>query len=179
MIITISGLHGTGKSTIGKLMAEKLGIEYYSTGQAFRDLAQKMNMTLAEFTEYVEKNPEIDKKLDNKIIEIAQKGSVIIDSQLSGYILKTYSDFNILLTCSLETRVKRMVQRDSSNYEEKVKETKIREKSELERFKQLYNIDLSNKQELNQIYDLIIDTENLTVEEILKKILLRLEEVFK
>ncbi len=179
MIITISGLHGTGKSTIGKLIAEKLGIEYYSTGRAFRDLAQEMNMTLAEFTEYAEKNPEIDKKLDNRIIEIAQKGNVIIDSQLSGYILKTLSDFNILLTGSLETRVKRMAQRDGHNYEEKIKETKMREKSELERFKQLYNIDLHNQRELNQIYDLIINTENLTVEEILTKILLRLEEVFK
>ena len=177
MIITISGLHGTGKSTIGKLIAEKLGVQYYSTGQAFRDLAQDMNMTLAEFTEFVEKNPEIDKKLDDKIIEIAQKGNIIIDSQLSGYILKALADFNILLTCPLETRVKRIAQRDGSNYEEKIKETMMREKSELERFKQLYDIDLSNQEELNQIYDLIINTENLTVEEILKKILLILEKV--
>ncbi|MFW9880869.1 MAG: (d)CMP kinase [Candidatus Thorarchaeota archaeon] len=178
MIITISGLHGTGKSTIGKLIAKKLGIEYYSTGQAFRDLAQEMNMTLAEFTEYVEKNPEIDKKLDKKIIEIAQKGNVIVDSQLSGYILRTFSDFNILLTCPLEIRVKRMVQRDRSHFEEKLKETKMREKSELERFKQLYNIDLSNQKELKQIYDLIVNTENLTIEEVLIKILKRLKKVF-
>jgi len=177
MIITISGLHGTGKSTIGKLIAEKLDIQYYSTGQVFRDLAQEMNMTLEEFTGYVEKNLEIDKKLDNKIIEIAQKGNIIIDSQLSGYILKSLADFNILLTCPLETRVKRMVQRDNTNYEEKIKETKLREKSELERFKHLYDIDLSNLDEINQIFDLIINTENLSVEEILKKILLRLEKV--
>ena len=41
MIITISGLHGTGKSTIGKKLAENLGIRYYSTGQAFRELANE------------------------------------------------------------------------------------------------------------------------------------------
>ncbi|UCC20760.1 MAG: AAA family ATPase [Promethearchaeota archaeon] len=179
MIITISGLHGTGKSTIGKLIAEKMGIKYYSTGQAFRDLAQEMKMTLAEFTKYVERNPEIDKKLDNRIIEIAKKGNVIIDSQLSGYLLKDFSDFNILLTCPLETRVKRMIQRDNSDYEEKIKETKMREKSELERFKLLYNIDLSNQQELYQIYDLIINTESLSVEEIFKEIILKLEKVIK
>lgn len=175
MIITISGLHGTGKSTIGKLIAQKLRIQYYSTGQAFRDLAQEMNMTLEEFTEYVEKNPEIDRKLDTKIIEIAQKGNVIIDSQLSSYILKSIADFKILLTCPIETRVKRMMERDDTNFEDKLKETQLREKSELERFKSLYHIDLSDHEKSDLIYDLVINTENLTVEEILEKILTALE----
>ncbi|MFX1327375.1 MAG: (d)CMP kinase [Promethearchaeota archaeon] len=177
MIITISGLHGSGKSTIGKLIAKKLKIQYYSTGEIFRDLANEMNMTLEEFTDYVEKNPKIDQKLDNKLIEISQKGNIIIDSQLSGYILKSIADFKILLTCPLEIRVKRMAERDNISYEEKLNETRIREKSELERFKQLYNIDLSNENEKNKIYDLIIDTENLTVEEILAKILSNLKKV--
>jgi cytidylate kinase len=176
MIITISGLHGTGKSTIAKLIAEKLRIKYYSTGQIFRDLAIEMNMNLEEFTKYVEENPEIDKKLDNKIIEIAQKGNIIIDSQLSGYILKAIADFKILLTCSLETRIKRMSDRDNNTYEEKVKETLTREKSELERFKRLYDIDLNNKEELNKLYDIIIDTEKLSVEEILEQILSFIEK---
>lgn len=175
MIITISGLHGTGKSTIGKLIAQKLKFHYYSTGQAFRDLAQEMNMTLEEFTEYVEKNPEIDKKLDSKIIEIAQKGNIIIDSQLSAYILKSIADFKILLICPIETRVKRMAERDNTNFDDKLKETALREKSELERFKSLYQIDLSDFEKSGLIYDLVINTENLTVEEILQKILVALE----
>ncbi len=175
MILSISGLHGTGKSTIAKLIAIKLGIRYYSTGQAFRDLAQEMNMTLEEFSKFVEENPEIDKDLDNKIIGIAQKGNIIIDSQLSGYILNSIADFKISLICPLEIRVKRMTERDNTSYDEKLKETKVREKSELERFKHLYNIDLSDQQEIQKLYDLIIETENLTVEEIVEKILLTLE----
>ena len=171
MILTISGLHGTGKSTIAKLIAEKLGLQYYSTGQAFRDLAQEMNMTLEKFSEYAEKNPEIDKKLDSKILGIARKGNIIIDSQLSGYILKSIAAFKILLICPLEIRVKRMAERDNVNYKLKLKETEMREKSELERFKHLYNIDLSDQEEIQDLYDLIIDTENLTIEDVLEKIL--------
>lgn len=177
MIITISGLHGTGKSTIGKLIAEKLGIQYYSTGQAFRDLAQEMNMTLEEFTKYVEKNPKIDERLDEKIEKIAQKGNIIIDSQLSGHILKTIADFKIILLCPLEIRVKRMAERDNTDYEKKLKETKLREKSELERFKSLYDIDLSDQETLKRIYDLIINTENLTIEDIVEKILTKLKKL--
>ncbi len=177
MIITISGFHGTGKSTIAKLLADKLGILYYSTGQAFRDLAKESNMSLEEYTRFVEKHPDVDKNLDNKVVEMAKKGSIIIDSQLSGHILKSIANFKIQLTCSLEERVKRMAARDESSYGEKLKETTIREKSELERFKKLYNIDLSDKESTIEFFDLIIDTEHLTIEEIVDKILKELDEI--
>ena len=170
MILTISGLHGTGKSTIGKLISQKLGLKYYSTGQAFRDLANDMNVTLEEFTDYVEKNPDIDRKLDDKIIEIALKDNILIDSQLSAYLLESVADFKILLTCSLEIRVKRMTERDDALYDDKLKETTIREKSELARFTKLYDINLNDQSKVEKIYDLIIDTSELTIEEIFELI---------
>jgi len=167
MILTISGKHGSGKSVIGKKVALALDIKYYSAGQAFRDLAKEMNMSLEEFTKHVENHPNIDRDLDKRIVEIAKKGDIIIDSQLSGHILQNIADFKILLKCPLETRVKRMADRDQTSYEEKLKETMLREKSEQERFKILYDIDLED----NKIYDLIIETENLSIEEVLNKIL--------
>ncbi|MHA2391335.1 MAG: (d)CMP kinase [Promethearchaeota archaeon] len=177
MILTISGLHGTGKTTVGKLIAEKLGIEYYSTGQAFRDLAKEMNLSLEEFTKYVESNPDIDRKLDNKIIEIAQKGNIIIDAQLSAYILESIADFKVLLTCPLEIRVRRMAERDIAPYKVQLQETIMREESELERFRRLYNIDLNDSDKIPIVYDLIIDTENMTIEEIVEKILSTLDKM--
>ena len=44
-IITISGMLGSGKSTVAKLLAQKLGYEYYSTGNAQREIAKKKAMT--------------------------------------------------------------------------------------------------------------------------------------
>ncbi len=176
MILTISGLHGTGKSTIGKLISQKLGLKYYSTGQAFRDLAKEMNFTLEEFTDYVEENPDIDKKLDDKIIKIAQEDNVIIDSQLSAYILESIADFKILLTCPLEIRVNRMTERDSTLYNDALRETTIRENSELKRFKKLYDIDLNNKLKNERLYNLIIDTSELTIEEIFELIFSNLKK---
>jgi len=177
MIIAISGLHGTGKSTIAKLLAENLEIFYYSTGQAFRDLAEENGMTLEEYTNYVEKNPEIDQTLDKKVVDMAKKGSIIIDSQLSGHLLKSIADFKIHLTCPLKIRVKRMTARDQSSYDAKLKETTLREKSELKRFKKLYNIDLNDNDFIHNFFDLIIDTESLSVEEVLQIILKELERI--
>jgi cytidylate kinase len=171
MILTISGLHGTGKSAVGKLISQKLGLKYYSTGQAFRDLAKEKNLTLEDFTDYVEKNPHIDKLLDDRITEIAKKDNVIIDSQLSAYILETIADFKILLTCPLKTRVTRMAERDNSPYQDKLKETLIREESELARYNKLYGIDLNDQSKIESLYDLIVDTAELTIEEVLDSIL--------
>jgi len=177
MIISISGLHGTGKSVIAKLLAKNRGILYYSTGQAFRDLAEENGMTLEEYTNYVEKNPKIDKTLDKKVVEMAKKGSIIIDSQLSGHLLKSIADFKIHLTCPLKIRVKRMAARDQSSYDAKLKETTLREESELKRFNELYNIDLSDNEFIHNFFDLIIDTESLSVEEVLQIILKELERI--
>ena len=174
MIITISGLHGTGKSTVGKLVAKALGLDYYSTGQAFRDLAKEMEMNLQEFSRYVEEHPNIDKQLDKKIIKIAEKNNILIDSQLSGHILRNVADFKIHLTCSLETRVRRITDRDQSSYEQKMKETLIRESSELERFKKLYDINLDDLEEIKLFHDLVIDTEGLSIDEIVELIVSKL-----
>lgn len=170
MILTISGLHGTGKSTIGKRIAELFKLQYYATGEVFRKLATKHKMTLSEFTEYAENNPEIDKKLDEKINKIAKKDKVIIDSQLSAYILKDKADIKIFLQCDLETRVKRMCERDGCSYKTKVDETLRREFSEANRFKQLYNYDLENENTKKQLYDVIIDTKNLTIDEVVNQL---------
>ena len=172
MIISISGLHGTGKSTIAKKVAEALQMSYYSTGNAFRDKAKEMNKTLEEFTGYVEKHPEIDKELDDKVLENARKGDIVIDSQLSGFLLKTIADLKILLTCPIETRVKRMAERDGTSYDVKLKETNLREESEANRFKELYNIDLMDKDELLKAYDEIIATEGLSIEEVFNSVML-------
>jgi cytidylate kinase len=175
MIIAISGLHGTGKSVIAKLLAKNLGVLYYSTGQAFRDLAKENNMSLEEFSNFVEKHPDIDKELDNRVLKMAKEGDIIIDSQLSGYLLKSIADFKIHLTCPLKIRVKRMAVRDQSSYDAKLKETTLREESELKRFNELYNIDLSDNIFIQNFFDLIIDTGRLSIDEVLKTILKELE----
>ena len=46
LIITMSGPHGTGKSTYAKALAKALNLRYVSAGELFRNLAQQHKMSL-------------------------------------------------------------------------------------------------------------------------------------
>ena len=62
--ITISGLPGTGKTTVAKLLEKRLGLRYVYSGEIFREMAKKHKMSLEEFGKYCETHREIDEELD-------------------------------------------------------------------------------------------------------------------
>ena len=104
MIITMSGKNGSGKGTVSKLLAEKLGYEYISIGNMKRELATAMGMTISEFNKEWEK-PENKEKFDLKY-EYYQKGlnvnSKIIRSRI--YINRVRNRLPILPTASIRNR---------------------------------------------------------------------------
>ncbi|OYT63441.1 cytidylate kinase, partial [Methanosarcinales archaeon ex4484_138] len=60
MKITISGLPGSGTSTIAGMLADHMGLNLVSAGETFRRLAAEYNMSLEEFGVLAERDPEID-----------------------------------------------------------------------------------------------------------------------
>ncbi len=155
IVVTISGLHGVGKSSCAKLLAKNFNLRYLSSGEIFRRLAKEKGMLLEEFSRYVEENPEIDREIDEQTIQAAKEGNVVIDARLSAWKAREFADIKILLTAPLEVRVKRLSERDNKTYKESLEETLHREKSEKERFKRIYNIDIDDY----SIFDIIINTE--------------------
>jgi CMP/dCMP kinase len=167
MNIIFSGLHGTGKSTIAKMIAEQFSFTFYSTGMVFRDLAQAKGMSLEEFSKYSETNPEVDKELDNTIIKMAESGkNYVFDGQLPAFLLREKANLKILLKCEDQIRIQRMADRDGRTFEAQKHETIMREKSEQERFIKLYNIDVLDPGAILDTYDLIINTTKLGKNEV-------------
>jgi len=158
VVITLSGPHGSGKSTYAKEIAKALNLRYVSSGQTFRCLAKESGCDLETFSKLCEKNKEIDKKIDQMTINEAKEGNVILEGQLAAWMAKDFSDFNIFVTASLDARIKRIAARDGVTFEKALKETKIRTKSEINRFKRLYKINIENQ----EIYDLILSTDRLS-----------------
>lgn len=178
MNISFAGLHGTGKSTIAKRVAEQLGYTFYSTGMAFRELAKEKGMTLEEFSKYAENHYEIDRELDEKIIKLAETGqNYIYEGQLPTYMLGDRKDFAVLFKCDDKTRIQRMMLRDGRTYELQLQETRIREESERQRFIQIYGIDvLDPKTQLNT-FNLIVDTTSLSIEIVTQMCIIAISEL--
>ena len=171
MIITISGKAGSGKSTIAKELAKKLNLKHYSIGDLMRQLAKEKNISLIELSKLAEKDDSIDTELDKKNIELRNEDKFVIDGRLTAYV-SPYSDLKVFLDCKDKVRAGRILkdkrsEEKSKNINSLIKKINQREESERKRYKKLYNVDYYDK----KLYNLIIDTTNLSIKEVVEKIM--------
>ncbi len=107
MIITISGMIGSGKSTVADELARIFKYKRYSSGDFMRQLAQKKNMSLIELSRIAEKDPEIDREIDKRQIELGQKeDNFVIDGRLAWHFIP--KSVKIYLDVSNEEAAKRI-----------------------------------------------------------------------
>jgi len=160
IVITISGTAGTGKSTEAKLHSKKFGLRYVSADSIFRKMAEEKGMSLEQFSKFVEEHPEIDKEIDERTIEEAKKGNVIIEGRLAAWFTRDFESFDIRLCCPLDIVVERIAKRENIPIEVARAETIAREESAKKRYKELYGIDISDL----SIYDLVLNTALFDIE---------------
>lgn len=169
LVVTVSGLHGTGKSTQAKKLAEYFGLRYVSTGTIFREMARERGISLEEMLKIAEEDLAVDKALDSRTREESLRRGVVIDASLSAW-MAVNPDIKILLTAPLKARVKRIANRESLAEEEALRRTLAREESDRKRYKEYYKIDIND----TSIYDVVLNTELFSADStarILKKII--------
>lgn len=169
MKITISGPIGSGKSSVGKRLAKLLNYQFFSGGTFFRQLADEHGMSLEEFNRYAENHVEIDKKQDQLILDfIRESDNIVVESRLAGWLCyhNSVDAFRIFIDAHLDERIKRVSHREKSNRSKTGELLKQREESEIKRYRDFYDVDYREP----LYYDLIINTENLSVEQVVNKI---------
>lgn len=158
--VAISGRSGCGNSTVSKLVAEKLGIRMIN--YTFRTLAEEQGVSFAEMRRMAEEDPQWDRIVDRRQREMALEGSCVLGSRLAVWVLREEADLKVFLDASEEERARRIQKREGGSFEEKLKETRLRDRNDHERYLKIYGID-------NNDYgfcDLIVDTERHAPEEI-------------
>lgn len=184
MIITISGTPGSGKSTIAKIIQQKLNAERIYVGGIRRELAREKGMTLEELNEYGKTHPEtdvdVDKKAAAKAKELHGEGrTVIVEGRTQFHFLP--ESIKIYIKVDLEVGAKR-IWKDLQDKETQQKRNegdipsfeamKERVWSRMEeddaRYKKYYDgLDIRDESH----YDFILDTTDITAEEAAEKVL--------
>lgn len=169
--ISLTGDLGSGKSTVGEIIAERLKIEKFTLGTIQRKVAEEHNMTTTELNRYMEDKPEMEDVFDNWQRAFEQReGSFIIDSRLGFHFVP--STFSYYLSVDINESARRIMNanRSSEPYssvEEAVSKINERRESERLRFKKFYGVDILDMSN----YDCIIDTTNRTPEEVAEEII--------
>jgi predicted cytidylate kinase len=175
VLITVAGGPGSGKSTLSRLLAARLGIPHIYAGHVFRTLAQEHGASLADFGAYAEAHPEVDRELDQRMIEYAQRGNIVLDARMSAWHAKEagVEALRVLLVAPERVRAERVASRENTTtVEQALEENRVREQSELKRYRAIYAFDPSDA----SLYDLVIDSSELKPDQIVERILAALPE---
>jgi CMP/dCMP kinase len=161
-VVVVSGPPGSGKSTAGRRVAERLGLAYRSVGDLFRAEAKRHGMDVEAFNRYAEAHPEVDRALDDAMQALAAPG-ILLDGRIQGELARRrgVKVFEILVTADPNVRIQRVAARDGQTLAEATRRVQEREASERARYAHQYQIDIDRV-----VPDLTVDTTAQSREEV-------------
>lgn len=196
MTIAISGLPGSGSTTTAKILAEKLGLNYFSPGRLFKDIAMgkfenqfyaekfkelctKRGLEIPSFLSTDDstgavnlwesdfgKNPKFHEAIDELQVVLSESGGIVIDGKLSLHMLRK-ANTKVWLFADIEERAKRAVKRDGIDPEKAVDIVTRRQNLERSEWHAIYGFDYAEQEKDAHI---AIDTKSKTSEEVADEI---------
>jgi len=190
MIVVVSGLPGSGKSTLVESIAEEFGLKKVFASGILKQLKEKETANALkaekgagfwesnegkEFTKKRLLEPDFDRKLDEELLRIAGNGdNLIFDSRTMPWLFKGDA-FKIWLNASERTRAKRIAGRDGRDDEEIIRGMRSRYESDKQIYKKLYDFDLG---EDFSPFQLVIDADELSIEEVFNIAIMSIKKFF-
>ncbi len=168
MLITISGLPGSGKTTVARLVAEALGLEHVYAGDLFRRQAEAAGLSLAEYARRAESDHSIDRRLDNTMRARARQGDAVLEGRLAAFVADEAGvrALRIFLDAPEDVRAVRIVEREGGEAGERLGQIQAREASDARRYREIYGVDYHDQGR----YDLVITTDGRSPEEVAAEI---------
>ncbi len=176
MIVTIGGRSGAGKTSVGCTLAKKLGYKFYSMGDIRGKMAMDLGMTIDELNEVGKKEAWTDRAVDEYQEKIGkEENHFVVEGWLSFYFIP--HSFKVFLDVDLKAAAKRIFK--NQRPDEKTQKTvegvekmiQKRMKESQARYKKYYGVDCF----CEECYDLVINTTNLTIGQVVNKIISELK----
>ncbi len=158
MLITISGLPGSGKTTVARLVAQALGLEHVYAGDIFRRQAEAHGLSLEAYLRQAETDPSIDRELDAQMCRRARAGNAVLEGRLAGFMAARAGApaLKVFLDASERVRAERIAAREGGATEERLREIQAREASDRRRYRELYGVDYHDP----ALYDVVMCTDD-------------------
>ena len=168
MLITISGLPGSGKTTVARLVARELGLEHVYAGEIFRRQAQRRGIPLADYLRMAETDESIDRDLDAQMLARARQGAAVLEGRLAAYMAEQAGTpaLKVFLEASEGVRAERITGREGGAATQRLHEIQEREASDHRRYLAIYGVDYHDPGR----YDLVMATDRQTPEELARAI---------
>jgi CMP/dCMP kinase len=180
MIITIFGVPGAGKTTVGKKLANRLDYDFLSGGDIRGEIAKGLGLTIDELNELAKEDQEYHRKVDREWKRIAQKeDNKVIDSWIAYHFIP--NSFKVYLDVKAEEGAKRVYnnQRSDEKPQDSIETTqemlRKRVESTAQFFSEIYHVDFQDKLQ----YDLYINTTSITIDEVVGIIYSAIEDKIK
>jgi cytidylate kinase len=176
MLLTISGLPGSGKTTVARLLAQRLGLPHIYAGDLYRRAAAERGVSLEAFNALCEQDHSIDRALDAKMAEYARQLNAVLEGRLAGFIAvqEGTEALKVFLTASDDVCAQRVAQREDRDWRAVLELNRARQRSDTMRYRVIYGFDLND----TSIYDLVLNSDNQTPEALAEQILARAAERF-
>jgi len=160
LMIAISGKSGCGNTTVSKMVADTLGLQFINF--TFRSLAVEKNIEFRKVVELAASDEYWDREVDRRQVKLAlDSGGCVLGSRLAIWMLKD-ADLKVYLRVSPSIRAKRIVMREGDSPESAASFTAMRDAQDHERYLKIYGIDNDDY----QFADLVIDADELNPQEI-------------
>ena len=172
--IVVSGPPAIGKTTVAKGLAKEFNLNYLSGGDILKELANEQGFFSngddwwdtedgMKFLNQRKENPEFDKKVDEKLVQLFEKGDVVITSYTLPWLIDT--GIKLWLNGTLENSAKRMQNRDNMEESFALEVVNKRFKENKLIYKNLYNFEFGDDL---SVFDKIIQTDGINAEKVLE-----------
>ena len=166
--VVIAGMPASGKTTVARMVASRLNLNYVAGGDILREIARERGYRPdgdgwwdsdegRRFLMERKGNPEFDREVDRRLRELILSGGYVATSYSMPWLLGP-EVLKVWLNASPAARAARMAKRDGISVEDARRIVEFRDGENSQLYRALYGYVLAPDA---SIFHLIIDTESV------------------